>query len=57
MIQLIHSLVKCDLSHGCSLFIWISSRNFSRGGSFAMQIFIVMLIFLLFFDQILGGNC
>ena len=33
---------------------WLSSRIFSGGESIAMQISFVMLIFLLFSDQILG---
>ena len=36
---------------------WLSSRNFFRGAkSVVMQIYVVMLIFLLFLDQISGGQ-
>ena len=38
-------------------FVWLSSRNFFWGAkSIVMQISFVMLIFLLFSDQISGGK-
>ena len=55
LLDLLRSTSKNSTLDPMSRF-WLSSRNFFQGGTIVMQISFVMLIFLLFSDQILRGT-